>query len=110
MKSENEIQSEILLALSKAGHKVWRSNAGRVQDKRTNNWINLFPKGYPDLTGFHKDTGQFFVIEVKNETGKLREEQGKFRDFAKTQPILYGVARSAEQAIEIVERSAEYYE
>ena len=106
-KSENRIQSEIMLALAKRGHRIFRANAGRIQDARTGAWIKLFPTGFPDTCGWHKDTGQFIALEIKTEKGKLREEQKRFRDFALTQPIIYGVARSPEEAIEIVEGASE---
>lgn len=101
-KTESRIQSEILLAVSKEGHRLFRANAGRIKDERTGSWIKLFPKGFPDTCGWHKDTGQFIAIEVKNEKGKLSEHQIKFKEFAQTQPILYGVARSAEDALKII--------
>ena len=103
IKSEAKIQSEIMVALSQRGHKVFRTNAGKIQDARTGMWVKLLPKGFPDIMGWDKDNGQFLAIEVKNEKGKLRPEQVKFSEFAKSQPILYGVARNVEEAIEIVE-------
>lgn len=101
MKSEALIQSEIMIDLSKLGHKVYRSNAGQVRTT-TGQVIKLFPKGFPDLCGWRASDGKFFAIEVKNEKGRLREEQKKFGEFATGQPILYGVARSVEDAIEIL--------
>lgn len=101
--TEHEIQSNILLEVSKAGHKIWRSNAGKVKDARSGMWINLLPKGFPDTFGFHGKTGQFFAIEVKNAKGTLRKEQKQFAKFAKTQPILYGVARSVDDALRIIQ-------
>ncbi len=103
MTSEAKIQSEIMLALSKNGCKVFRSNAGKIKTE-TGQVIKLFPKGFPDLCGWRTSDGKFFAIEVKNEKGKLREEQIIFREFAKKQPILYGVARSKEDALEIVRK------
>ena len=100
--TESEIQSLILLEASKRGHRLWRTNAGNVKDARGFH-IKLMPKGYPDLTGFRKTDGKFVVIEVKKPTGRLSEHQKKFAEWAKTQPILYGVARSPEEAIEIIE-------
>lgn len=100
-KSEARIQSEIMLELSRHGHKVWRSNAGTIVNQQ-GHVIKLFPKGFPDLVGYRKDDGKFFCIEVKDEKGKLREAQKKFARFAETQPILYGVARSPSEAINIV--------
>lgn len=49
------------------------------------------------------EDGKFIAIEVKTESGRLRPEQEKFKAFAETQNILYGVARSVEEAIKIVE-------
>ena len=101
-KSESEIQSEIMLEASKRGHRLYRSNAGSIQTKH-GGVIKLFPKGYPDLTGFRKTDGKFVVIEVKKPTGRLSEHQKKFAEWAKTQPIIYGVAKSVEEALEIIE-------
>lgn len=100
--TEAEIQSLILLETSKRGHRLWRSNAGTIKTKH-GGAVKLFPKGYPDLTGFRKTDGKFVVIEVKNAKGKLSEQQKHFAEWAKTQPILYGVARSPQEAIQIIE-------
>lgn len=108
MKSEQQIQNEILLAASNAGHRLFRANAGKI---RTSNgaWVKLFPKGFPDTVGYRANDGKFIAIEVKNKKGKLSREQVKFAEFAKTQPILYGVARSKEDAIHIIENGLNGY-
>ena len=103
IKSEAQIQAEIMVAVSQAGHKIFRTNAGSVRTADGRN-IKLMPKGFPDCAGWHKDTGQFFAIEVKNERGRLREDQKQFAKFAETQPILYGVARSASDALKILKQ------
>ena len=100
--TESEIQSLILLEASKRGHRLWRTNAGNIKDARGFH-IKMMPKGYPDLTGFRKTDGKFVVIEVKKPTGRLSEHQKKFAEWAKTQPILYGVARNPEEAMQIIE-------
>lgn len=101
MKSEHAIQNEILLALSKNNCTVFRSNAGKVRtdDGRT---VMLFPKGFPDLVGFKHSNGKFFAIEIKNEKGRLRDDQKRFAKFAEQYPILYGVARSVDDALKII--------
>lgn len=109
-KSESRIQAEILLAVNQRGHRLYRSNAGTIKDERTGSWIKLFPKGFPDTVGFHRDTGQFIVIEVKNKAGRLSKEQIAFKDFIINQPVIYGVARSADDAVEIIENGAKYYD
>lgn len=102
MKSELLVQTEIRAALAKYCL-VFRGNVGKVKmiDGR---WFDTgLPKGFPDIFGFRKQDGKFFAIEVKNEKGKLRPEQIRFGEFLKTQPVLYGVARSVEDALKIVE-------
>ena len=108
-KSESRIQSEIILEVNKRGHRLWRANAGRIQDARTGTWIKLLPKGFSDTFGIRSD-GKAIFIEIKNDKGKLRPEQIKFRDAVLNFPVIFGVARSAEQAIEIIENGAKYYE
>ncbi|WP_145414721.1 VRR-NUC domain-containing protein [Staphylococcus haemolyticus] len=100
--TEQQIQNEIILAINQRGHRLWRANAGKVQTK-DNRIIKLLPKGFPDTFGYRKSDGKFIAIEVKTESGRLRTEQEKFKAFAETQNILYGVARSVKEAIEIVE-------
>lgn len=102
MKSEHSIQNEIMLAVSQRGCTIARSNAGRAYSK-TGAVIQLFPKGWPDLTGFRHSDGKAILIEVKNEKGRLRDDQKRFAEVFKDAPILYGVARSAEDAINIIE-------
>lgn len=93
-----------MLAISKEGHTVWRSNAGMVRTIQ-GSVIKMFPRGFPDLVGFRCEDGKFFVIEVKNDKGKLSKHQKTFAEFAKSKPILYGVARSPEEAIKIIKES-----
>lgn len=100
--TEQQIQNDIILEINKRGHRLWRANAGKVVTK-DNRVIKLLPKGFPDTFGYRKTDGKFIAIEVKTETGRLRPEQKKFKAFAETQNILYGVARSVEEAIKIVE-------
>jgi hypothetical protein len=102
MKSEHAIQNEILLALSSHGCTVCRSNAGKIKtaDGRT---VALFPRGWPDITGFRHSDGKMILIEVKNKRGRLRDDQKRFAKFIEQFPVLYGVARSADEALNIIE-------
>ncbi|EAK9318592.1 VRR-NUC domain-containing protein, partial [Listeria monocytogenes] len=61
------------------------------------------PKGFPDLFGFRGTDGKMFFIEVKNEIGKLRQEQRNFQQAMEITPAICGVARSVEEALKIVE-------
>ncbi|WP_205029919.1 VRR-NUC domain-containing protein, partial [Streptococcus porcinus] len=58
--------------------------------------------GYCDLSGFRKGDAKAFFIEVKNETGKLRPEQKIFIENMQRRGALAGVARSVEDALEII--------
>lgn len=102
MKSEQQIQNEILLAASNEGHRLWRANAGKIRTSH-GAWVKLFPKGFPDTVGYRKGDGKFLAIEIKNANGKLRPEQLKFAKFATEQPIIYGIARSVDEALELIE-------
>lgn len=102
MTLEQKIQNDIMVAVTRHGCTVFRSNAGTVQTK-FGTVIKLAPKGWPDLTGFRHSDGKMILIEVKNETGKLREDQIKFQKFIEDKPVLYGVCRSVEDAIELIE-------
>ncbi len=101
IESEHKIQTDIMLALSKNGFTVFRSNAGKI---RTENgqMIMLFPRGFPDLCGFRHSDGRFFCLEIKNEKGRLRPDQKLFAQFIKSFSVLYGVARSVDDALGIV--------
>ena len=101
MTTESLIQSQIRVGLSKAGHTVFRVNVGKVRMADGRYFDTGLPKGFSDLFGFRPD-GRIFFIEVKNKTGKLRPEQENFMKVAKSKGALAGVARSVEDAMEIV--------
>lgn len=98
---EPELQNLIMLNLSKCGCHVYRSNAGKILTKEER-YVRLFPKGFPDICGFRHSDGKFFCIEIKTPTGRLRKDQKKFGEMIKQYPVLYGVARSVEDALKIV--------
>ena len=101
MTTESLIQNQIRVGLSKAGHAVFRINVGKVK-MQNGRWFETgVPKGFSDLFGFRPD-GKIFFIEVKNKTGKLRPEQKIFIEQMKKRGALAGVARSVEDAMEIV--------
>ncbi|EAC7045418.1 VRR-NUC domain-containing protein, partial [Listeria monocytogenes] len=52
---------------------------------------------------FRGTDGKMFFIEVKNEIGKLRQEQRNFQQAMEITPAICGVARSVEEALKIVE-------
>ena len=101
---ESDIQNAIRLALNPYAV-IFRTNVGKVKtvDGR---WFDTgLPNGFSDLAGFRKSDGKMIFIEVKTPTGKLRKEQKHFLETVKQYDVIAGVARSPEQAIEIVTRS-----
>ncbi|AZF91128.1 Holliday junction resolvase [Streptococcus phage CHPC951] len=102
MVTESLIQNQIRVELSKAGYTVFRINVGKVR-MADGRWFDTgAPKGFCDLFGFRQD-GQIFFIEVKNEKGRLRDDQKKFMEAMKKRGALVGVARSVEDAMRIVD-------
>lgn len=102
--SEKEIQSMIISAISYLG-KVYNITTGVFATGSGNNkrFVRTFPKGTPDLLGFRYSDGRIFFIEVKKEKGLLSCEQKQFREWVLTTKALYGVARSVEDALLIIQ-------
>lgn len=103
MTAEMNIQNSIRLELSRHGHYVFRANVGSVRLPNGRYFDTGLPKGFPDLFGFRGSDGKAFFIEVKNETGRLRKEQEHFQQAMQITPAICGVARSAADALQIVE-------
>ena len=112
-KSEHTRQDEIRLELSPFGI-VLRLNSGkfwqgkRVWSKEFNQYvlINLrpiqgCPEGTPDLL-FLGENNNVAFIECKDDKGTLRTEQKKFIEIMHRYGIKAGVARSVEDALEII--------
>lgn len=104
MKSEHQIQNEIRLALANNDCLVFRTNVGKVQTVNGTWFDTGLPNGFTDLCGCRLSDGKMFFIEVKNEKGKLREAQKVFINKMKSYGLIAGVARSAEDALKIVNR------
>lgn len=103
MESEHSVQKQIETVVSRHHCTIFRANVGKVltTDKR---WFDTgLPKGHPDLYGFRWIDCQVFYIEVKNEKGKLRPDQIRFHKMLMSHNVIHGVARSAKDALMIVE-------
>ena len=112
-KTEHRIQDEIRLALSPYGI-VLRLNSGkayggkRIFDSKRNQYIltnlrmiALCPPGTPDLL-FIGSNGQVAFIEVKDQKGKTREDQRHFLEIMREYGYRCGVARTPEDALNII--------
>lgn len=98
---ESDVQNSIRLALNPYAI-VFRNNVGKVRMADGRYFDTGLPKGYSDLSGFRKIDGKMFFLEVKNEKGRLRDDQEHFLETMSQYPVITGVARSAEEAIRIV--------
>lgn len=103
MKSEHEIQSEILLAVSARHCTIFRANVGKVKTGDGRWFKTGLPNGFPDLFGFRWVDGKTFFIEVKNATGRPSPNQIRFHHMLVNHEIIHGIARSPEDALMIVE-------
>lgn len=99
---ESGIQKKIMLALSEAGCTVWRNNTGRFLNP--NGQLVKFGLcvGSSDLIGITPD-GRFLAIEVKGNRGKVSEHQKNFINHVISKGGIAGVARSAEDAIRLLD-------
>lgn len=98
---EIDVQNSIRLALNKYAI-VFRGNVGKVRMADGRYFDTGLPRGFSDLFGFRKSDGRIFFIEVKNEKGKLRDDQQHFIKTMQKNGAIAGVARTAEEAIKIV--------
>lgn len=100
---EAVIQDSIRVALAEHGYIVFRTNVGKVKTA-DGRWFDTgLPSGFPDLMGYKPDNGRIFFIEVKTPIGHRCKDQVDFANGLRDKNVIYGVARSAEQALDIVD-------
>lgn len=115
MNPETKIQRNIMLALSQAGHTVWRNETGRFwmgqvihKESHSVTLANaaMIPCGLAvgssDLIGIQAKTGRFFGIEVKTKSGRASKEQDNFITHVNKAGGIAGIARSPEEALELL--------
>lgn len=99
---EAAIQDSIRVALAENGYVVFRTNVGKVKTA-DGRWFDTgLPTGFPDLMGYKPGNGRIFFIEVKTPVGHRRKDQIRFAKGLKNKNVIYGVARSAKEAVTIV--------
>lgn len=99
---EAAIQDSIRVALAEHGYVVFRTNVGKVKTADGRFFDTGLPTGFPDLLGFKPENGKIYFIEVKTPVGHRRKDQINFANFLRDKCAIYGVARSAEEAVTIV--------
>lgn len=98
---ETNIGNQICVALSKLGCKIFRSQSGQFFTKYGSE-ITIGVKGMSDYHG-HRPDGKAFYIETKTKTGKASDEQKRFLRAMHESGALAGIARSVDEAVEIIE-------
>jgi hypothetical protein len=100
--AEAVIQDSIRVALAQAGYIVFRTNVGKVKTADGRFFDTGLPTGFSDLMGYKPENGRIFFIEVKTKTGRRRKDQVAFANGLRNKNVIYGVARSADEAVAIV--------
>lgn len=99
---EQATQDAIRVKLAQAGYIAFRTNVGRVKTADGRWFESGLPTGFPDLMGYKPENGRIFFLEVKTETGRRRKDQVMFANGLRDKNVIYGVARSADEAVTIV--------
>jgi len=99
---EQATQDAIRVALAQAGYIVFRANVGKVRTADGRFFDAGLPVGFPDLFGYKPENGRIFFLEVKTKTGRRRKDQVTFANGLRDKNVIYGVARSAEEAVKVV--------
>lgn len=115
--TEADIQRDIRKAISPYGT-YFRANVGQawtgeeivplgngdILIKGGRPFNSGLPKGFPDLFGFtlKNNVPIFTGIEVKTPTGRVRPEQHHMIDFLKQRGVIVGIARSANDAVQLL--------
>lgn len=116
MTPEGRLMRQIQCALSSAGHRLVRVNAGRgwvgpttrhndgsVTIKHAQPFVGV-PEGVSDLIGCASD-GVFLALEIKTEIGRPSDAQTAYINMVKSLGGRAGVARSVDDALVIASGS-----
>lgn len=98
---EKDIQNSIRIALAPYA-KIFRINVGVFNTSDGRAISTGVPKGFSDLFGVRICDGKAIFIEVKTDTGRVREEQKHFLEIMKATGALAGIARNEKDALEII--------
>ena len=105
--NESALTSQILVYFKYSDrYHLFRCNSGKVLAAMRGRtyWIQLAPKGTPDIIGFDAFTGVFIGIETKVKKNKLEEEQAKFaKKLRSTKQGIYILARSLDDVLDVLE-------
>ena len=110
--SEQTIQQHIRLTCSTGATRLFRNNTGTLKDQNGRPVSFGLCKGSADLIGWRTVTvtpemvgttvAVFTSIEVKTATGRLRPEQQQWLDAVQAAGGIAGVARSVDDALDLL--------
>ena len=119
-KSQNEVRNalagKVLCFRANVGQ-AWTGDAQRLPDgsiliRNPRPFTTGLPPGFSDLFGQKKEVitpamvgqtfGRFFALEMKDERGRVSEKQAAFLQAIKANGGLAGVARSVNDALEVL--------
>ena len=100
--TEHEIQNRIRAALAPYCV-IFRANVGKGYTLDGRYFSTGLPAGFSDLFGFRRSDGRAVFIEVKAEHGRASEKQLHFLDTVRQAGAIAGIARSPEEAIQIIQ-------
>ena len=98
--AETNISNAIMVALSAAGHLVWRNNTGILPGPNGRPVKFGLCPGSSDIVGICAD-GKFLGIEVKTPVGRVSPAQSAFIAAVRRHGGRAGVARSVADALAI---------
>ena len=101
MTQEHIIQNAIRVNTSDIAV-LFRANVGSGRTYDGRHFDTGLPKGFSDLFGFRRSDGKAVFIEVKAPGGRIRSEQVKFIEIMRSYGALAGIARSVEDARNII--------
>ena len=109
MKSENEIQKELIKTCREHPRVAWisRANSGRIRTK--GGVMQLHPKGTSDLVGF-STKGLFFGIEIKtpeayhSKNHSMNKDQIEFAGLVNMNGGVCGTACNEKTLLDVLER------
>lgn len=104
---ESELLREILLAVSRirmpngsAACVLWRQQVG-VFETRDGRTVKVGVEGQADLGGLLAN-GRAIQVEVKSPTGRLRDQQAKWREMVLRMGGVYVLARRVEDVTDAI--------
>jgi hypothetical protein len=113
--SEQAIQQQIRLELGQGPVRLWRNNTGALRDERGRLVRYGLCPGSSDLIGLRQlriqeqhlglELGVFCALEIKTGSGRLTPEQRQFLEMVSNRGGFAGVARSVEEARDILRLS-----